>query len=209
MLERNTFIIKERVKVLSSVQTYDILDPETGKPIGIAEENIGFMTKALRWFVSKALLPTKIEVREKPDDSLVFTLRRGWYIFKSRVECHDADGNLIGYFKSKVLTISGGFHVYDKDDKHFAEVKGKWIGFNYRFLSPDHKVEMGTVSKKLGAMGLLKEMFTSADTFAVQVNPDLSDEPMAKMLILAATLAIDMIYKSESRGTGLGDLAGE
>ncbi len=198
MLDRNLFVIKERVKILSSVQSYDILDAESGAPIGFAEETIGTLTKGLRWVMSKALLPTRIEVREKPDDSLVFTLRRGWYIFKSRVEVHDADGNLIGYFKSKVLTISGGFHVYDKDDHHFAEVKGKWVGFNYRFLSPDHKVEMGKVSKKLGAMGLVKEMFTSADTFAVEVNPDLADEPLAKMLILAATLAIDMIYKSES-----------
>jgi len=31
------------------------------------------------------------------------------------------------------------------------------------------------------------------------VNPDLADQPLAKMLLLAATLAIDLIYKSESR----------
>ena len=209
MLEHNTFVIKEKVKILSNVQSYDILDAK-GELLGTAKETIGFATQMLRWFVSKQFLPTRLEVREKPDDSLVFSIRRGWYLFRSRVEVHDSQDQLVGYFKSKFFTISGGFHVYDKDDKHFAEVKGKWIGFNYRFLSPDHKVEMGTVSKKLGAMGLLKEMFTSADTFAVQVNPDLSDEPMAKMLILAATLAIDMIYKSESRGSGvLGDLGGE
>ena len=67
-------------------------------------------------------------------------------------------------------------------------------------MSPDGKVEMGRVSKKLGLAGMMKELFTSADTFAVTVNEDLSDEPMAKMLILAATLAIDLIYKSESKG---------
>jgi uncharacterized protein YxjI len=53
-------------------------------------------------------------------------------------------------------------------------------------------------------MGIIKEMFTSADTFGVEVSEDLAQEPMAKMLILAATLAIDLIYKSESRG-GAGD----
>ena len=61
---------------------------------------------------------------------------------------------------------------------------------------------MGKVSKKLGWAGVVKEMFTSADTFGVEVSEDLADEPMAKMLILAATLAIDLIYKSETRGTG-------
>ncbi|HJZ59193.1 MAG TPA: phospholipid scramblase-related protein [Gemmataceae bacterium] len=209
MLERNTFVIKEQVKVLSSVQTYDIFDAETGKAIGKAEETIGLFTKALRWVMSKHLLPTRLEVREKPDDSLVFVMRRGWYIFKSRVEVLDPDGELIGYFKSKVFTISGGFHVYDKNDKQFAEVKGKWVGFNYRFVTPDGKLEMGKVSKKLGALGLVKEMFTSADTFAVEIAPEFSDEPMAKMLILAACLAIDMIYKSESRTVDTEDFLGD
>src|SRR5439155_14638793 len=124
---------------------------------------------------------------------------------KSRLDVLDAQGERIGYFKSKFFTISGGFHVYDKDDHHFAEVKGKLFGWDYRFVTPDGKVEMGRVTKKLGAMGILKELFTSADTFAVEVSPDLEDEPMAKMLILAATLAIDMIYKSEDRG-GAGDV---
>ena len=59
---------------------------------------------------------------------------------------------------------------------------------------------MGRVNKKLGAAGILKELFTSADTFGVEISEELSEEPMAKMLILAATLAIDLIYKSESRG---------
>ena len=209
MLEHNTFVIKEKVKIISNVQSYDILDAE-GELLGTAEETIGVVTQMLRWFLSKQFLPTRLEVREKPDDSLVFSIRRGWYLFRSRVEVHDSQDQLVGYFKSKFFTISGGFHVYDKDDQHFAEVKGKLLGWNYRFLTPDGKVEMGQVSKKLGAMGILKELFTSADTFGVEVSEDLEDQPMAKMLILAATLAIDLIYKSESRGgADAGDFLGE
>ena len=209
MLEHNTFVIKEKVKIISNVQSYDILDAE-GELLGTAKETIGVVTQMLRWVMSKQFLPTRLEVREKPDDSLVFSIRRGWYLFRSRVEVHDSQDQLVGYFKSKFFTISGGFHVYDKDDKHFAEVKGKLLGWNYRFLTPDGKVEMGQVSKKLGAMGILKELFTSADTFGVEVSEDLEDQPMAKMLILAATLAIDLIYKSESRGgADAGDFLGE
>ena len=209
MLEHNTFVIKEKVKIISNVQSYDILDAE-GELLGTAKETIGVVTQMLRWFLSKQFLPTRLEVREKPDDSLVFSIRRGWYLFRSRVEVHDSQDQLVGYFKSKFFTISGGFHVYDKDDQHFAEVKGKLLGWNYRFLTPDGKVEMGQVSKKLGAMGILKELFTSADTFGVEVSEDLEDQPMAKMLILAATLAIDLIYKSESRGgADAGDFLGE
>jgi uncharacterized protein YxjI len=200
MLERNSFAIEEHKKILSSVQSYDIKDGQTGELVGTARENIGSVTKGLRWVMSKHLLPTTVEVREKPDDSLVFTLRRGWYIFRSRVEVRDAQGELVGYFKSKFFTISGGFHVYDKDNKYFAHVKGRMFGFDYRFLTEDGKVELGQVSKKLGGLaGVAREMFFSADNYFLTVNPDLAEQPMAKMLLLAATLAVDIIYKSESR----------
>ena len=66
-------------------------------------------------------------------------------------------------------------------------------------MTPDGSVELGHVSKKWG--GVAKELFTSADTYAVDVSPDLSDQPMAKMLVLAAALATDMIFKAETKGT--------
>ncbi len=209
MLECNTFAITEHKKILSSVQSYEIKNGETGDLVGTAIENLGGLTKVLRWVASKQFFPTLVEVREKPDDSLVFTLSRGWYLFRSRVEVRDAQGQLIGSFKSKFFTISGGFHVYDKDEKYFAHVKGKMFGFKYKFLTEDGKVELGEVSKKLGGLaGLAKELFFSSDNYFLKVNPELAEQPLAKMLLLAATLAVDVIYKSESRGVG-SDLLGE
>jgi hypothetical protein len=201
MLECNSFAIEEHKKILSAVQSYDIKNGESGELVGFAREDIGFITQSLRWLVSKQFLPTKVEVREKPDDSLLFTLRRGWYLFRSRVEVRDSQDALVGYFKSKFFTISGGFHVYDKDDKYFARVKGRLLGFDYRFLTEDDKVELGRVSKVIGgAGGVARELFFSADHYYLEINPDLAEQPMAKMLLLAATLAVDLIYKSESRG---------
>src|SRR4029077_12386355 len=125
--------------------------------------------------------------------SLVFSLRRGWYIFRSRIEVRDAQGELVGYFRSKFFTISGGFHVYDKGNKHFAHVKGRMFGFDYRFLTEDGKVELGQVSKRVGGLaGLAREVFFSADNYFLKINPELAEQPMAKMLLLAATLAVDL-----------------
>jgi uncharacterized protein YxjI len=204
VLERNRFVVRERVKLLTDRNTYAILDGDTGEPVGTAEEHTGPTVRLLRWFVSKHLMPTRVEVREKPDDSLVFSVRRGAYLFKSRVEVHDAQGELIGYFRSRVVTVSGGLHVYDKAGNHFADVKGKWLGLDYRFVTPDGRVELGRVSNKWE--GMVKELFTSADTYGVEVSPDLAEQPLAKMLILAAALAIDMIYKKESRTVDPSDL---
>ena len=141
------FLVKEQVKFLKSHATYDIFDADTSEQIGVAEETIGQLAQILRWFISKQLMPTSVEVREKPDDSLVFTISRGWYLIRSRVEIHDAQGALVGYFKSKILSWSGGFTVYDKNDRPFAEVKGNFTGFKYTVVTPDGRVQLGKVSK--------------------------------------------------------------
>ena len=97
-------------------------------------------------------------------------------------------------------TIGGGFQVYDKDDQYFAEVKGNLIGFDYRFLTADGAVELGRVTKQIeGLSGIARKVFFSADHYLLQVNSELSEQPLAKMLLLATALAIDLIYKSESR----------
>jgi uncharacterized protein YxjI len=97
-----------------------------------------------------------------------------------------------------VFSFGGGFHVYDKNDKHFAEVKGNFIGFDYKVLTPDRGFQMGHVTKKWG--GALKEIFTSADTYLIEVSEELEEQPIAKMLVLSAALAVDMIFKSEQKG---------
>lgn len=206
MLESRRFLVKEQVKFLSSHHTYDIHDADTEELVGTADETISVLARVMRWFISKQLIGTRIEVREKPDDSLVFTLSRGWYVFRSRVEVHDALGVMVGYLRSKLISWGGGFHVYDRNDRPFAEVSGNLFGFKYRMTTPDGAVELGRVSKQW--KGLSREVFTSADWYLVEVAEDLDEQPMAKMLVLAAALATDMIFKSESRTTDVTDLGG-
>lgn len=196
MLEADRFMIKEQVKFLKTKQSYDIFDYETEEQIGTAEEKLSGLVQGLRWILPKSMMPTTVEVRDE-EDAVVFKIRRGGFLIQARVEVLNADGEMIGYFKSKLFSFGGGFWVYDAKDRQFAEVKGNFFGFDYRVLTPDGE-ELGSVSKKWG--GALKELFTSADTYMVDVSEDLSEQPVAKMLVLAAALAIDVIFKSEDRG---------
>lgn len=191
MLELQNFLIKEQVGFLKVIDVYDIFDPETGEQVGVCREEPGGLVKALRWIISKKLMPTKAEMREHPSGSLVFTIKKPVSFFRQTVEVYDADNKRLGYFKSKILSLGGGFYVYDDDDKQFAEIKGKWTGWEFSFLTPDGH-EMGRVTKKWA--GVLKELFTSADNYVVTIDDDLADQPIAKILLLAATIAIDMVY---------------
>ena len=118
------------------------------------------------------------------------TIRRGMTFLRSRVEVIAGDGWWLGYFKSKVFSLGGGFYVYDTADQQIAEIKGDWKGWNFRFLDKTGG-EMGQVSKKWG--GLAKEFLTSADTYVIHVN---EGQPAAAMLLLvAAGIAIDTVFK--------------
>src|SRR4029434_6544351 len=64
LLEKSRFFVKERARLLKLTDTYDILDPDTKQPIGIAQDEPPSWAKYLRLLVKKALLPTRINVYE-------------------------------------------------------------------------------------------------------------------------------------------------
>jgi uncharacterized protein YxjI len=69
-------------------------------------------------------------------------------------------------------------------------VKGDWKGWNFRYLNKAER-ELGTITKKWAGMG--KELFTSADNYIVSLNHEA--DPAQAVLLLAAGLAVDAIYK--------------
>lgn len=186
MLERTMFVVKEKGKLFSSRKSYEILD-DAGTVIGTAEQKTGALANLIGMVMGPA--STAIEFREKPDDSLVFTVRRSGLLFK-KVQAVDAQGVVLGTYKAKKFSLSGGFHVYDKDGKHVAEIRGAMLKSDYTFFSPDGKTELGKVSKKWGGM---KSLVTSAGTYAVQVAPAGADDPKTKMLVLGAAVAISAL----------------
>jgi hypothetical protein len=201
VLECSRFALTGDVNALSSGQHYDIRDADSGAVIGFARENIGRFTKVLRKLFGKRRLPTTIEVYEKPDDSLVFTISSGWSLSTSNIEVRDSLGQLVGYFRSK---HRGEFQVYDKGGNYFTQVKGTAFGFNYRFLAADESVELGRVTHALvGATGHTFEWSETPGNYFLEIDAALADQPFAMMLLLAATLAADMIH-----GFRIGSLSG-
>jgi uncharacterized protein YxjI len=189
LLDRTNFFIKEHVGVLKLSDTYDIIDPDTQQQLGVAQEKLSFLIHALRLVIDKRMLPTKVEISEQVNGPAVLTIKRGLTFLRSRIEILDRSGQAIGYFKSKLFSLGGGFFVYDMRDQLIAEVKGDWKGWNFKFI--DSKgAEQGTVSKKWAGIG--KELFTSADNYMISIADDFKAN---SGLLLAAGLAIDIVFK--------------
>ena len=194
MFDKNTYFIREHVGLLKLTDTYDILDPETQEQIAVAKEKVGGLMILLRLMMNKQMLPTKVNIYQgndpKNERALIFSIKRGFTLFRSRVEVITADGQLLGWFKSKIWSIGGSFRVFDAGGNEVALVKGDWKGWNFKFLD-NQKNEIGTVTKKWAGLG--KELFTSADNYVISVNGN--PDPTRMMLLLAAGLAIDIVYK--------------
>jgi uncharacterized protein YxjI len=194
MLDRKTFFIRERVAIVKLSDTYDILDPETGAQIGVAKEKPGALIHLLRLLVNKRLLPTQVFVYQgsRPEDESreLFSLRRGINPLIPKVDICDTRGKSVGFLKGKLFSIGGGFSVFDAAGTRYAEVKGNWKGWNFQIKDLAGS-ELGTVTKKWAGLG--KELFTSADNYMIALHAE--PDPAKAVLLLAAGLAIDTLYK--------------
>jgi len=194
MFNYRSYAVKEHVGVFKLTDHFDIMDAESGRQVGIASEEVGGLTHALRLLINKRLLPTTVVFREADDLPVLLTLKRGFTFLRPKVAVIDATDTEIGYFKSKLFSFGGGFYVYDAADKLVAEVKGNWKGFNFQFLTPEGRV-LGTVDKQWG--GVMKEMYTSADTYHIKLAEDIGTNPAMAALLLAAGIAIDVVFKEK------------
>ncbi len=192
LLNRPTYFVKERVAFAKLTDTYDILDPATQQPIGIAKEEPNPWAKWLRLVVNKQMMPTTVNIYENEAEPPVFSIHRPWSFWRTKVKVTGAGGEPLGYFKSKIFSIGGGFFVYDHQNQQIAEVKGDWKGWNFKFLGRDGR-EIGTVTKKWAGIG--KELFTSADNYVIALGEVGGGQAAASVLLLAAGLAIDIVYK--------------
>jgi uncharacterized protein YxjI len=194
LLERTTFFIKERVAMLKLTDTFDILDPATGQGIGLAKEEPPTWAKWLRLVVNKSMLPTVVNIYECDGQPPVLSIQRGFTFLRSKVRVVAGHGESLGYFKSKLLSLGGGFYVFDNADQQVAEVKGNWKGWDFRFLSKGGR-EIGTVTKKWAGLG--KELFSSADNYVISITDVAGAGQGASALLLAAGLAIDIVFKEQ------------
>jgi uncharacterized protein YxjI len=103
----------------------------------------------------------------------------------------DEDEERVGGFKQKLFSIGGAFRVLGANDQPLCELKGKWTGWDFKFVRDG--VEFARVTRKWGGLG--KELFTSADNYILQISDSVpTDNPM-RILIMGAVFCIDMVLK--------------
>lgn len=193
VLNQNLFLVKEHVGYFKAANNFDIYDPETNQMImECREDNLSFFVKLMRFSNDyKRMTPFDIEIRT-PDGEPVCSVKRGWTFFRSEVSVFDEDNERIGGFRQHILSIGGAFTVIDSEGKDICTLKGKWTGWDFRFVTPSG-TEFAHVTKKWAGFG--KELFTSADNYILEINEAVPPDNSIRQLILAAVMCIDMVLK--------------
>lgn len=202
LLNRHAYFIREHIGFLKLKDTFDILDAETQEHLGYATEENPAWLNWIRLLLQKHRMPTTVVVRRLSDNGVLLRLKRGWRFLRSRIDVFGENNELLGYFESKILTLGGGFHVYNAHGVRVADVKGNWIGWDFRFLDAAGQ-ELGLVTKKWAGVG--RELFTTADNYLISLSDRGTAQPATAALLLAAGLAIDTLYK-ETRSQATGTL---
>lgn len=192
ILNRNVFYVKEHLGMFKAANNYDIMDPDTQEIlINCREENLGMITKLLRFTDYKRMTPFDVSLRT-PDGDPVLRVTRGVSFFLSKVSVHDETEAIVGGFKQKFFSVGGKFDVLDANERVLCQLKGNWRSRAFNFIKSDGEV-VATVDQQWA--GLAKEMFTSADNYILRINDSVPENAPVRLLIMAAVMCIDMVLK--------------
>lgn len=175
-----------------SKNRYTIQTPEGGVTLYAGEAGAGAWAFITRSFL-KAKRPFTMQIRDG-HGSVVMTIERPWTWFFSEIHVRDAQGQPLGMIDQRFAFFARQFAVLGPDHRVLAELHGPFFRpWTFRVLQGGQ--EVGRISKKWS--GLLREAFTDADTFGVEMGPAM--DPRLRPLVLAATFLIDFLY-FENRG---------
>jgi uncharacterized protein YxjI len=187
--ESNNYFIDEKVNFFNFENTYQIYN-EKGENIGAIKQKLSTGQKIFRLLLNKAMLPFLLEIKNS-DDQLEASISRGWTFFMSKITIKDVQGNTIGTIKQKFKLFKPTFKIYNPSDILIAEINGDWKAWNFKIIDASNN-QIGTISKKWA--GAMKEIFTSADKYNVNIESNYSNIEN-KIVILSGAITIDMVLK--------------
>ncbi|MHA8067427.1 LURP-one-related/scramblase family protein [Aquirufa sp. ROCK2-A2] len=188
----NTYFIDEKVNMFKFENTYHIFDDQ-GAQVGAVKQKLSFGQKLQRILLDKKILPFLLEIKNA-NDEVEASISRGWTFFLSKIEIKNGQGFTVAYIQQKFKLFKPKFVIFDENNLTIATISGDWKAWDFS-IRDGSDVEIGIITKKWA--GALKEIFTSADKYKVEINPNLTLKEH-RAIILSAAITIDMVLKEST-----------
>jgi len=187
--DSNSYFIDEKVNYFKFENCYKVFNNK-GNEIGSVNQKLSVGQKLLRLLLNKNMLPFQLEIKDSTGN-LQTSISRDWTFFMSTITIDDSKGNTIGSIKQKFKLFKPTFKIYNKSEQLVAVITGDWKAWNFQ-INDSYNKQIGTISKKWN--GAMKEIFTTADKYNVDLNSGYTDVSN-KMAILSSAITIDMVLK--------------
>jgi uncharacterized protein YxjI len=162
----------------------------------VREDGSGFLSLLKRLFLGP-LRPFHATVLDLGTQAAVLLLRRPFRFFFHRLEIARADGSPLGAIQRRWAWFRRNYDIEDATGNVAAQIFGPILRpWTFQILVDGR--ERGVIRKRWS--GFLKEMFTDADNFGVELG-ELAD-PEMKARALAATVLIDVVHFERAKGGG-------
>ena len=194
LLEQPLLVVDQRTKLVELTNEYAVLDG-SGRQLGAVVE-VGQSTarKAFRFLSSwDQFLAHRLEVRDATGP--VLRLARPAKLVRSRVLVSRPDGAPVGELVQVNAVGRIRFDLVAGSQLVGALQAENWWAWDFTLTDGSGR-EVARITKTWE--GLARTVFTTADTYVVQVHQRL-DDPLAS-LVLAGALTVDTALKQDRRG---------
>jgi uncharacterized protein YxjI len=198
LLEMNRMFVNQKAKLIELTNEFHIRDEE-GNDVGMVREEGQSKAKKVLRFVSQVdqFLTHKYAVYEANGDKILDMVRPA-KLMKSRVEVHEANGRKVGDIVQKNVFGKIRFDL-DGTGGNLGQIRAEnWRAWDFAIVDSSER-EVARITKKF--VGVAKALFTTADNYIVDIQPDVSGD--LRLMVLAAAVGVDTALKQDDRGLSL------
>jgi uncharacterized protein YxjI len=196
LLSHDVLVISQKAKIIEMTDEYRVFD-DAGIEIGtIRELEQSTTKKAVRLFSGvDQFLTHKLGVFDR-DGQQVLLLERPAKLLKSKIKVSDAEGTARGAILQENVVGKKHFALVDGRGDEIGSIDGEhWMSWDFA-IHDRTGAEVGRITKQWA--GILKEGYTTADTYILQVEAEVS--PDLRLLMFASAAGLDVALKQDDTG---------
>lgn len=196
LLTQDRFFVSQKAKFIELTNEYKIRD-EAGNELGhVTEENQSVLKKVVRFIGNLDTMMTHTYgLYDATDAKIVETIRPRALIF-SKVHIKDSSGREVGTLvQGKKIFKKFEFSIVGPGGEKLGMVRAEnWRAWDFQLLDASEK-QVGRITKKWA--GGVKEIFTTADNYMVEIDPSVTGD--LRLLMLAVATGIDTAIKQDDK----------
>jgi uncharacterized protein YxjI len=196
LLSHDVLVISQKAKIIETMNEYRVFD-DAGNGIGtIREVEQSTAKRVVRLFSGvDQFLTHKLGVFDS-EARQVLMLERPAKLMKSRIKVSDAEGIERGAILQDNVVGPKHFALVDGRGERIGSIDGEnWMDWDFA-IHDESGAEVGRITKKWA--GILKEGYTTADTYALQIEAEVSSD--LRLLMFASAAGLDVALKQDDTG---------